>query len=111
MDEFISSFFGKPYKIAPPDEYGYGLYLTEKFRVDTFTKGGKVFASVDLRSCFNKVSQSPIHFVFPMNKRQEKRLVKAVDFLKNAKNPGTFWGEMLGFEEFSRQAAQNEFSF
>ncbi len=107
--EFIAEYFSKPFKESAPDEYGYGLFLTEKFRVDTFTKGEKVLVAVDLRSCFNKVSQSPIHFVFPLKKRQEKRLKKAVESLLEFKNPGTLWGILPGFDEFSSCAAWNEF--
>jgi len=82
----------------------YYTYNTDELRVDIADNYGYYLVSVDLKSCFNKVSQSPIHFTFSeygkLSKRKKNRINQAVRFLMaNEKDAGTFLGEMKAFDD------------
>jgi hypothetical protein len=86
------------------DNYNYYHYECEDFHVDLEERGGRWLVSIDLKSSFNKTSQSPIHFLYDdyskFSKRKKKRIQQAINYLlANKKNAGTFCGRMPGFDD------------
>jgi hypothetical protein len=64
--------------------------------------------SVDLRKCFNKVSQSPIHFVLPLSKRKKARVHSAINFLlANKKDAAGFFCGLPGFDDLDESVRGN----
>ncbi len=103
LKEELEKTFGTLVEKEYEDLGQYRLFKSDDFRVDTFeNKAGEVLVSVDLNSSFNKVSQSPIHFILPLSKRKGKRVQSALNYLlRNRKDAGTFWGQPPGFDDLS----------
>jgi len=93
----------------------YWDYEHDTFHVDFVDYHGIFLVSIDLHSCFNKVSQCPIHFVFDENqkfsKRKIKRIHQAINFLLRNKNrAGEFFGKMEGFDDLDRTCITNVYN-
>ncbi len=97
MKDQLEAIFGT---VSGEKEGEYSVFRTNDFRIDVEDGGDEFLVSVDLKSCFNKVSQSPIHFILPLSKRKEKRVKEALNFLlARKKEAGTFWGRLEGFDD------------
>lgn len=95
------SLVSSKYNTEPSHYYSYN---TEKLHISIADNFGYYLVSVDFIFCFNKTSQSPIHFTFSeyksLSKRKKNRIREAVNFLlKNEKDAETFMGGLLGFED------------
>jgi len=85
-------------------DYGYWQYKHEDFYIYILEKDGSWLVSVDLKSCFNKTSQSPIHFIYheyeKFSSRKKKRIHSALNFLlRSEKDGGTFIGSLPGYDD------------
>jgi len=95
------------------DYYSYRFTaIGDTFRIDVLVSWEKACFSVDFKESFNKVSQSPIHFVVETGKeissRKTKRIFEALRFLqKNEKEAGHFFGVMQGFDDLSSENYYN----
>jgi hypothetical protein len=79
-------------------------YEIDDFRVDVLEKDGFWLVSVDLKETFNKISQSPIHFIYSeyekFSNRKKKRIRQALNFLlQSRKNAGSYFGKMPGYDD------------
>jgi hypothetical protein len=86
------------------DDPNFYQYECEDFQVDLEEKDGLWIVSIDLKSSFNKTSQSPIHFVYDdygkFSKRKKKRIQQAINYLvANEKDAGGFFGRLPGFDD------------
>jgi hypothetical protein len=71
---------------------------------------GRVMITLDHINCFNKEGQNPISVMLPLNKRKQKRLLQALEFLKTKegqKASNTFEFETI-YDEFG-QHVRKEF--
>ena len=67
--------------------------------------------SIDLKSCYNKESQMPIHFSVelgnPISNRKMKRICQAITFLMtHRKDAGGFFGSLPGFDDLDSEQRQ-----
>ena len=86
------------------DDPNFYQYECDDFHVDLEEKDGLWLVSIDLKSSFNKTSQSPIHFLYDdygkFSKRKKKRIQQAINYLvANEKDAGTFCGSLTGFDD------------
>jgi hypothetical protein len=95
--------------------YDYWHYTCDDFRVAIIEKDGNWLVSADLKETFNKVSQSPIHFMYfedkKFSQRKMKRVHEAINFLRrNKKDAGKFWGHMDGFDDLSSDVLRDYYN-
>lgn len=88
------------------ETYGYHFYDCDEFHVDLLEKNGFWLVSIDLKSSFNKTSQSPIHFIWSeyegLSERKMNRIKSAINhLLRNKKNAGKFFGGMDGYDDLN----------
>lgn len=86
--------------------YGYHQYECDKFHVDLLERNGFWLVSIDLKSSFNKTSQSPIHFIWSefekISERKLNRIKSAINYLLiNEKTAGTFFHSLPGYDDLS----------
>jgi hypothetical protein len=90
----------------------YATYECEDFHVDISEKNGFFLISIDLKTSFNKTSQSPIHFIYSpyekFSKRKKSRIVSALNFLtRNKKEAGKYFGELPGYDDLGEHVRRD----
>lgn len=93
----------------------YHSYHTENLHIDIEDNFGYYLISVDLQSCFNKRSQSHIHFILSeyeiLSERKKNRIREAVNFLlKSKKDVGKFMGQLPGFDDLGWQTRKEYYT-
>ena len=114
LDKAISDtlflFFGSDLeKSASGDDWEY--HRNDDFFVAVSKAWSMALISIDLRHCYNKESQMPIHFVIeagkPISNRKMKRVCEAITFLiRNKKDGGGFFGSLPGFDDLDSEQRQ-----
>lgn len=82
------------------------LYTNDIFRIEVLMNNDSNLVSVDFKSCFNKVSQCPIHFIHQeykkFSRRKKNRIRQALRYLQsNKKIAGTYFGKLDYFDDLS----------
>lgn len=105
IDDLLFELFGSIRKV---DDYSgfetdYSVYQNDDFIINVEkNKNNEYLISVDLSVVFNKVSQSPINFIYngKLSKRKKQRIFQAVNhLLRNRQIAGGFFGRMDGFDD------------
>jgi hypothetical protein len=113
MKEILFQLFGEGELVD--DGYDCWHYTSDDFRISITGKDDTWLVSVDLKKCFNKASQSPIHFMYfegkKFSRRKIKRIHEATNFLRrHAHEAGQFWGHMDGFDDLSSDVRSDFYS-
>lgn len=115
LDKAISDtlflFFGTGLKKTHSGD-GWAYYGDGVFSVSVESSSNAALFSIDLASCFNKVSQMPIHFIIeagkPISNRKMKRICQSITFLMtHRKDAGVFFGSLPGFDDLDSEQRMN----